>query len=67
MSTVTITAPCVYISSIFATLRYNSCCDVALALLRCGAKIDARESAGEYPLHIAALYMADRVVDLLLR
>lgn len=47
--------------------RYNICCEAVLALLRRGAKIDSRESAGEYPLHIAALFMADRVVDLLLR
>lgn len=47
--------------------RYNSCYEVVLALLRRGAKINARESAGEYPIHVAALYSADRVVDLLLR
>ncbi|CAM9657926.1 unnamed protein product, partial [Hapterophycus canaliculatus] len=41
--------------------------DVVLALLRRGAKIDARESAGEHPLHVASQYLADKVVDLLLR
>lgn len=47
--------------------RYNGCCEAMLALLRCGAKIDARESSGEYPLHVASLYLANRAVDLLLR
>ncbi|CAM9285786.1 unnamed protein product [Ectocarpus sp. 4 AP-2014] len=47
--------------------RYNTCCDVVLELLRRGAKMDARESAGEYPLHIATQYLADEIVDLLLR
>ncbi|CAM9144245.1 unnamed protein product [Ectocarpus fasciculatus] len=47
--------------------RYNTCRDVVLELLRRGAKVDARESAGEYPLHIATHYLADEIVDLLLR
>lgn len=36
-------------------------------LLRQGANVQAQETAGEYPLHVASSYLADKAVDLLLR
>ena len=55
----------VYVMMLF--VRYNACCEAMHALQRRGANVHARETAGELPLHVASLYLADQAVDLLLR
>lgn len=48
--------------------RYNGCSEAVLALLKKHqANVNARDTSGETPLHVACSYLAAGAVDLLLR
>lgn len=47
--------------------RYSPCREAISALLQHGANVQALETSGESPLHVACSYLAEGVVDLLLR